>query len=344
MKKFILLTILLILIYGCSKSPTGSDNTPPDVPCNPNPSDGAANQPLSLYLSWTAGDVDIEHITCDVYVGTSSPPSLVAENWHNTSYHTGILESDTKYYWKIVVSDKYSTTQGPIWEFTTQEFQKPPTPKNVTITSTASGLGVIISWDPVADVDGYDVITPDGDTIDWLDYTQTTYTDASPAYTGTYEIYSVRYNIRSDPATISSSPHVSTSNATIHVLSNPTEPSGFGWDTTTGIGTVYDCTTANKNVVDFFLNDITAYFDFTSADEVPYNGDKTTHILYMGGSDFSVAPPTGYYNTENVVLGHYYAMRVQGDYYIKVHVVSATTGVNATLYYEFQIIQGFRLF
>lgn len=222
---------------------------------------------------------------------------------------------------------------------------KPPTPTNVTIIATADGSGLIISWNAVTDVIGYDVITPDGDTIDWLDDTDLFYQHDSPASTGTYEIYSVNSDdVRSDAATETSAPYVSTSNATIYVWSNPTDPSGFGWSTTTGIGTAYNCIAANTGVIDIFLNNSTATFDFTSCDEAPYNGDKTSHVLNMGASDFVTAPSTGYYNTEAVVSGNYYAINVQGDYYIKVHVVSASNGVSATISYEFQKITTFRLF
>ena len=64
----------------------------------------------------------------------------------------------------------------------------------------------------------------------------------------------------------------------------------------------------------------------------------------MGASDFSEAPTTGYYNTEGVVAANYYAFAVQGDYYAKVYVVSATGGADATFSYWFQTIQSLRIF
>ena len=217
-----------------------------------------------------------------------------------------------------------------------------PNVTGLTIIVDSEGDGIIISWNEVSDVDGYDLYTPDGDTI-LLDYDEISYNDNTPSQTGTYEVVTVKDSDYSSGVTASTAPYVSTSNATVYVWTSA-DPSGFGWSTTTGIGTVYNCIDANKGVVDFYLNNSTMTFDFTSADELPYQGDKVSHLLNMGTSDFSLAPLSGYYNTESVVSGNYYAIVVQGDYYAKVYVVSATTGDQATFSYEFQTIQSFRLF
>jgi hypothetical protein len=217
-----------------------------------------------------------------------------------------------------------------------------PNVTNLSITADSEGDGLLITWSEVSDVDGYDLYTPDGDTI-LLDYDETSYNDDTPSQTGTYRVLTVSGSDYSSGVTISSAPYVSTSNATVYVWTS-VDPSGFGWNTTTGIGTVYNCNSSNTGVIDFFLNNSSMPFDFTSCDEQPYGGDKITHILNMGSSDFSLAPLTGYYNTESVIAGNYYAMNVEGDYYAKVHVVSATTDDEATFGYEFQRIQSFRLF
>ena len=218
-----------------------------------------------------------------------------------------------------------------------------PTPTNVTIIATASELGVIISWDQVTDIDGYDVITPGGDTIDWLDETQAVYTDATPGVTGTYKIYCVLDGARGTAAEVSSAPYASTSNVTLDGWGQ-TDPSGFGWTTSTGIGQEYTVIgDTYKAVMDFYFYDLTTFFDFVSADEPPYEGDKNTGIVNVGASDFVTAPSTGYSTLEHVTGGDYYAFYVQGGYYAKVHVVS-TTATSVTFSYEFQTITTFRLF
>ena len=218
-----------------------------------------------------------------------------------------------------------------------------PTPTNVTIIATANEVGVRITWDQVTDIDGYDVITPDGDTIDWLNDDQNTYDDVSPASTGTYEIYCVLDGTRGNAATVSSAPYVSTSNVTLDGWGQ-TDPSGFGWTTSTGIGQEYTVVgDTYKAVMDFYFYDEGAFFDFASADESPYEGDKNTGIINVGASDFGTAPSTGYSTLEHITGGDYYAFYVEGEYYAKVHVVS-TTATSVTFNYEFQKIQTLRLF
>ncbi len=218
-----------------------------------------------------------------------------------------------------------------------------PTPSNVTIVATTDGLGVYITWNEVTDVDGYDVVTPDGHTEE-LEADENYYEDTSPAQTGTYTIYCVVEPDRGDGATISSAPEVSTSNLTVYGW-NESGDSGFGWNVSTGIGQTYSCVgTTNSGVIDFFFYDQGTYYHFISGDEDPYYGSRTGHIVRMGTSDFDEAPGAGSYaNMEDVIAGNYYAFSVGNDYYGKLYVTSALA-TEATFSYEFQTIQSFRLF
>jgi len=338
--KVFLIIAILAMLAGCTKKTTEPENSAPYVPGNPIPSNGAVDQALDVDLSWTCGDPDGDPVRYDIYFGTSSPPSVVSNNQFEWSYDPGILDFSTQYYWKIVAKDNHDhISEGNVWNFTTG--QTPPTPLNLSIVADTEGDGVTISWDQIDIVDGYDVIIPDGDTIS-LNYDETSYTDDSPVSTGTYTVYSVYGTQLSDPAEISSVPYVSQSNILLSIYEFY-EGSGFGWDPQTGIGTVYSCDNVNKSVVDFYLYSDSLTFDFYSADEPPYNGDKTTDMLNMGNSNFFTVPSTGYNRTEYVFSGDYYAMRVQGDYYAKVYIVS-TDSVSATFNYEFQTIKSLRIF
>ena len=218
-----------------------------------------------------------------------------------------------------------------------------PTPSGLTIIANDTGLGVILTWNQEIDVDGYDVVTPDGSTIE-LEYDENSYTDANPGQTGTYTVYCVINEERGDAAEISSAPYVSTTNITVYGWLE-TGDSGFGWTVATGICQSYSCAGAagNEDVIDFFFYDQASYFHFISGDETPYNGNKTSHILRMGESDFDIAPTTGYFNMEDVIAGNYYAINVHADYYGKIKVVSST-GSSATFSYEFQKIRDLRIF
>jgi hypothetical protein len=99
-------------------------NTPPNEPSNPSPSHQSTDIPIDSDLSWTGGDADGDLVTYDVYFGTSSPPSKIVNNQSETSYDPGSLNSGETYYWKIVSWDEHDiSSEGPIWEFTTEDIQ-----------------------------------------------------------------------------------------------------------------------------------------------------------------------------------------------------------------------------
>jgi len=96
-------------------------NTPPNTPSNPTPANGATKVFRSTQLKWSGGDPDGNSVTYDVYFGTASSPPKMKSNHSTSSYDTGTLTLDTKYYWKIVAWDNQSaSTTGPIWSFTTK--------------------------------------------------------------------------------------------------------------------------------------------------------------------------------------------------------------------------------
>ena len=106
---------------GAFENTQGSQNNPPNQPSNPNPANGAINQPTTLTLTWNCSDPNGDPLTYDVYFGTSSNPPLVSGNQTGTSYNPGQLNNSTTYYWKIVAKDNQGgTTTGPVWSFTTQ--------------------------------------------------------------------------------------------------------------------------------------------------------------------------------------------------------------------------------
>lgn len=97
-------------------------NQPPYTPSNPSPSNHATGVSIYVDLSWSGGDPDVgDTVTYDVYFGTSTPPPLVSNDQSATTYDLGTLNYGTTYYWKIVATDNHgATTEGPIWDFTTQ--------------------------------------------------------------------------------------------------------------------------------------------------------------------------------------------------------------------------------
>ncbi|MDP8207083.1 MAG: SUMF1/EgtB/PvdO family nonheme iron enzyme [Candidatus Electryonea clarkiae] len=93
---------------------------PPNPPSNPNPADGANDVTTNTSLSWTCSDPDDDSLTYDIYLGTSTTPTLASSDLSTTTYDPESLNSDATYYWKIVASDNaLNETVGDVWSFTT---------------------------------------------------------------------------------------------------------------------------------------------------------------------------------------------------------------------------------
>jgi len=114
------------------------ENTAPYEPSDPHPTNGSIDVPINVVVNWTGGDPDDDPVSYDVYFGTNTSPTLVANNISDTSYNPGILIYSTKYYWKIVAWDNIGqSTEGKLWEFITRTENKPPT---VNITKPGKAI------------------------------------------------------------------------------------------------------------------------------------------------------------------------------------------------------------
>jgi hypothetical protein len=141
------------LVVGLStEAVRGGAPKEPGVPTVVSPSNGASTVAANPTLSWNASNA----ISYDVYFGTQNPPALVAGSLKATSYST-VTQPATRYYWRIVANNKFATTTGSVWSFTTASAAPPPPPppppptalaitcpaaQNATAT-TASGIAVL---------------------------------------------------------------------------------------------------------------------------------------------------------------------------------------------------------
>ena len=100
------------------------------------PQPGSASEPDPSYdfkyvttmpmLSWTTGHLTATH---DIYIGTDrdavrNATRMSIEYWGNyplypSSYHPGVLEEATTYYWRIDEVNAEQIAKGPVWRFTT---------------------------------------------------------------------------------------------------------------------------------------------------------------------------------------------------------------------------------
>jgi len=129
---------------------TTYENFPPNTPSNPDPEDGETDVNINAELSWIGDDPDGHNVTFDVYFGTTSSPPKVESNQSDTTYFPGILNFDTKYFWKIVAWDHPGglSTSGPLWSFTTEENLPPHTPSNPSPENGATGVSInkVLIW------------------------------------------------------------------------------------------------------------------------------------------------------------------------------------------------------
>lgn len=131
-KTFFLSIVLLgcLTLTACSNKDEGNDvtgtqggNNSPNTPSNPQPANGSTNvNRFGINLRWDGGDPNSgDTVRYDVFAGvTSNPNTLLSDDQLATSYYIAVLESQRKYYWKIVSKDNHGvTTDGPVWSFTT---------------------------------------------------------------------------------------------------------------------------------------------------------------------------------------------------------------------------------
>ena len=91
---------------------------------NPDPPDGATNVNIHADLSWTQAPEATSH---DVYFGEVSPPPF-AGNQTAAIFDPGTMGNKTTYYWRIDEINKWGTTTGQTWSFTTVTIPPPPPP------------------------------------------------------------------------------------------------------------------------------------------------------------------------------------------------------------------------
>jgi hypothetical protein len=98
----------------------------------------------------------------DVYFGTTASPLKVSTNQSSTTYDTGMMNSGTMYYWKIVSWDEHKiSTAGPLWDFTTGVASNNP-PNTPSVPT-----GPVTRLKEVSGMYSTSAVDPDGDQVQY---------------------------------------------------------------------------------------------------------------------------------------------------------------------------------
>ncbi len=101
---------------------TEEEPIPPTLAVQPNPIEQAVDMRTSLRLSWQAGK---RTRSSQVYFGKTNPPISVS-NIQTNSFNSGILDLNTKYYWRVDGVNEWGVTEGIVWSFTTESVASLP--------------------------------------------------------------------------------------------------------------------------------------------------------------------------------------------------------------------------
>jgi len=98
------------------------DQTPPSLPSNPRPVDGAEGAPLSMNLMWSpSAETRCPSVTYDVFLDAGSPPTTHVGSTEDTSFAVDGLIPGQPYSWTVVATDGVGNTaegENETWTFT----------------------------------------------------------------------------------------------------------------------------------------------------------------------------------------------------------------------------------
>ena len=275
-------------------------NNPPFIPSDPDPVNHATSVNINVNLSWLGGDPDCgDIVTYDIYFGTNNNPPLYESNYSTTSYNPGNINSNTKYYWKIISIDNYgANTSGPIWDFTTIYVNQPPNiPSNPTPGDGKKSINIDqdLSW-MGGDPDAGDTVTYDVYFGSMLPLEKVASNISTPTYNpgiltnGLTYFWKIISWDNHGLSTIGPQWYFTTINATNKPPNKPNKPSGI---TSGKIGTTHSYTTSTTDPNDDYVY---YWFDWGDGTNSGWDGP--------------------YYSGDNVTLAH--AWIGKGTYPIKV--------------------------
>ncbi|MCB1058995.1 MAG: T9SS type A sorting domain-containing protein [Calditrichaeota bacterium] len=127
--------------------------SPPTVPSNPTPQNGATDFPLLGFLIWESDGAD--HFV--VQFGTQDPPPVVDDNFANMMYAYSELNPGTEYFWKITAVNDFGQAESPVWHFTTADVPGMATNPDPADNATDVAVTTSLGWDAADRATSYEV-------------------------------------------------------------------------------------------------------------------------------------------------------------------------------------------
>lgn len=193
----------------------------PGEPVAVSPSNGVAEQPISVTLEWACSDPDPnDTLTYALYFGTTSNPSLAEEGLTSHQKAMGALDYFRYYFWRVEATDSYGlTTSSPVWSFVTMPEPIPATPECL-VAQTLGWATVELDWTDVSDNEiGFKIERKSPSDSDFRQIaitSQSEYIDSSLSGTVTYS-----YRVRAFNAS-GNGPYSNTAEATTSEEPTPT--------------------------------------------------------------------------------------------------------------------------
>ena len=161
---------------------------PPLKPFNPQPEDGAENQPIEgVVLRWDCGDPEGDPLTYMVYLCKEEEDLEWIATITETNHPLPELEYDTQYFWRVYVDDGRTSeprelTEGDVWTFKTQTQPFTLTlNRNNNAWGTVTGGGAYVAG---AEIEITTTPNPGYRFVEWEDsFGSTISTDTTHAFT-----------------------------------------------------------------------------------------------------------------------------------------------------------------
>ena len=121
----------------------------PIAASNPTPANGADDLMPTMKLNWSFGQYTTGY---RLLFGTANPPQEVVLDWTDeldNKYITGLLNYNTKYFWRVDERNSSGITQGEVWEFTTTLL--PPKDLYVENDKLYEGDQAVLHWSAPSD-------------------------------------------------------------------------------------------------------------------------------------------------------------------------------------------------